>query len=417
MSTPTRTLDLAGGPAMDEPGPHSRAVDGEFHLGLQDARCHDQDSIDPSQPLRRELTLAFGVMIHLQALLNTLLGALMIQYDICKDLRALQAGACEQVQQARQAWTQAVETLETALAQLAPDRPDLLADAQEGVAVPVWSLEAFLRDWLAMALFAVLEIITNYLAMRYLRDADWATWVLAGATTAAILGGCYYIAQSRSRLRTSTLGVCVAAVVIGSGVLRYRYVVDQVNRGLDSSDLPHLGWITKLAILVFAIGLPAAFGLITIAKTRPEPGAAEAIADQAAEARLVGGVRRLQATAERRKAELREAVEAEASATDALRNGETSLRLLCDQTDAAVMAEYGRRVERLDAYFRGLTLAGGDPAITTRLDRRYADAVRFLTEQLSYAIQEARKQISSFRAELLAFPAVDGPPQERTADY
>ncbi|NEA32816.1 hypothetical protein [Streptomyces sp. SID13031] len=414
MSTPTRTLNLAGGPAMEEPGPHSRAVDADHHLGLQDARCHDQDSIDPSQPLRRELTLAFGVMIHLQALLNTLLGTLMIQYDICKDLRAVQAGASEQIQQARQAWTQAGATLGTALAQLAPDRPDLVADAQEEAVAPEWSLEAFLRGWLAMTVFAILEIVTNYLAMQYLRDNEAATWVLAGATTAAILGGCYYIAQSRSRLRTSTLGICVAAVVVGSGVLRFRYVVDAVNQGLTESQLPNLDWVTKLAILAFAIGLPAAFGLITIAKTRPEPGAAEAIADQAAEERQVGGVRRLQATAERRKAELRAAVEAEAAAADALRNGETSLRMLCDQTDAAVMAEYGRRLERLDAYFRGLTLASGDPAMTTRLDRRYANAVGVLTEQLSYAIQEARKQISTVRAELLAFPAGESLPRERT---
>ncbi|GAA1567704.1 hypothetical protein GCM10009789_21420 [Kribbella sancticallisti] len=413
MSIPIRTLDVARGPEVDEPGPHSRALDGEHHLGLQDARCHDQDSIDPSQPLRRELTLAFGAMIHLEGFLSTLLGAVMIQYEICKDSRAVHAGAVEQLQQARVASTEAHEELQKALTHLPSGRPDLFADAQEEAAPARRSLGTFVRSWLAMTVFAILEIVTNYLAMQYLRDALWATWVLAGATTAAILGGCYYIAQSRSRLRTSTLGVCVAAVVIGSGVMRYRYTVDAVEEGLVDGGLSA---VTKLAILAFAIGLPAAFGLITIAKTRPEPGAAEAMAEQAAEQRLVGGVRKLHDTSERRKAELRTAVEAESAATDALRNSETVLRSLCDQTDASIMAEYGRRVERLDAYFRGLTLAAGDPAMTTRLDRRFASAVESLAEQLGYAVQEARKQISSVRAELLTFPAGEAPAQARTAE-
>ncbi|MEU4294989.1 hypothetical protein AB0E63_42770 [Kribbella sp. NPDC026596] len=407
MSTPVRTLDIAGGSAMGEPGPHSGNVDGDHHLGLQDASCHDQDSIDPTQPLRRELTLGLGVVVNLQAYLHGLVGAVLIQYDICKDLRATQAGASMQLQLAKADVDRANANLESAVARLPSDRPDLLADSQAEAPPSRSSWAGFARAWFAIAVFGVLEIITNHLAMLYLRDDDWATWVLAGATSAAILGGCFYIAQSTSRLRTSALGLCVTAVVVGSGMMRYRYAADRVSQGLADHDLPPMGATTKLAILAFAIGLPAAFGLITIAKTRPEPGAAEAAATRSAEVRLVGGVRRLHEIAERRRTDVRAAVEAESSAVDALRNGEAALHRLCDQTEASIMAEYGRRFERLDAYFRGLALGAKDPGMTTRLDRRYAEAVKSLADQLAFAVQEARKQIASVRADLLAFPATE----------
>lgn len=401
MSTqPVRTLEIAGSTDMPAPGPHSRSVDGEHHFGLQDASGHDQDSIDPTQPLRRELTLGFSTILNLQAFLHVLLGALMIQHDICKDLRATHALASVRLQQAKDALGQATRHLDTAVGGLPADRPDLLADAQTGVPASGGSVILFLRNWLPLTVFASLEIVTNYLAMQYLRDDLWATVVLAGATSAAILGGCYYIARSSSRLRTTTLGLCVAAVVLGSGLMRYQYALDAVNSGLADRGLPPAGMGAQLAILAFAIGLPAAFGLITIAKTRPEPGEAAAAARRADEIRQSDGVRRLKVIVETCQADVQSAIAEDSAAADAVVNGERALHTLCDQTDASITAEYGRRIERLDAYFRGLALAADDPAMTTRLDRRYADAVKVLSEHVGFAVEEARKQVGSVRAGL-----------------
>jgi hypothetical protein len=186
--------------------------------------------------------------------------------------------------------------------------------------------------------------------------------------------------------------------------MRFRYAVDAVNQGLVDQGQPELGTLTKLSILAFALGLPAAFGVITTAKSRREPTEDGAAARRTEDERLVDGVRRLRMYAERQKSELANAIADESAAADALRNGAAALRGLCDRTEAVITAETGHHVDRLDSYYRGLTMASGDPAITMRVDRRFPAAVGALVEQLTHVVQDARHQLDGIRANLLDFP-------------
>jgi hypothetical protein len=404
LSTPTKSIDVAEGHELPSPVPHSRKVAAEDHVGRQDAVVQDRDSLDPTQPLRREVTLGYGAIVAVQALLIGLFGQLVIQYDICKDLRAVHARAAELLRQAIRAAAQADHDLEAAGAMLPVGRSNLLADTYSLPVRRRWSLWKAVAPWATLSVFAALELVTNYLAMLFLRDAAWATWVLAGAATAAVLGGCYFIARSTSTSRSALLGICVAAVVLGSGVMRFRYAVDAVNQGLVDQGQPELGTLTKLSILAFALGLPAAFGVITTAKSRREPTEDGAAARRTEDERLVDGVRRLRMYAERQKSELANAIADESAAADALRNGAAALRGLCDRTEAVITAETGHHVDRLDSYYRGLTMASGDPAITMRVDRRFPAAVGALVEQLTHVVQDARHQLDGIRANLLDFP-------------
>lgn len=403
MTTLTRSVDVAEGAEPPTPVPHSLKVAAEFHQGVQDAVHHDLHSIDPEQSLRREHSLGGSTVSQVQALVLALLGQLVIQYDICKDLRAALTHAVEQLRSARDALAQADSSVQTARALLPVTRPDLLADTYEPLTRrrPTWWRTA--GPWLAIGVFAALEVVTNYLAMLYLRDSAWATWVLSGAATAAILGGCYFIARSSGTLRSAVLGLCVAAVILGSGVMRFHYAVDAVNQGLIDHGRPELGALTKLAILAFAVGLPTAFGIITATKFSHDPVAAKAAAQNTELLRVVDGVRRLHAYAQRCRDDFATAVARESAAADSLRNAQAALRGLCDRTDAALLAEAGYRTERLDAYFRGLMCSADDPAITTRLDHRFPTAVALMTADLAHAVQDARDQVAAIRAELLEF--------------
>ena len=186
--------------------------------------------------------------------------------------------------------------------------------------------------------------------------------------------------------------------------MRFHYAVDAVNQGLVDLGRPELETLTKLSVLAFAVGLPAAFGVITAVKSRREPVEAGAAARRTEDARLVDEVRRLRMYAEGRnsRAGRRDRGRTGRRPTP-LRNGKAALRGLCDRTEAVITAETGHRVDRLDAYYRGLTTASNDPAITTRMDRRFPAAVAALMQQLTQVVHDAREQLDGIRADLLDF--------------
>ena len=381
---PTRVLDIAEGHRLPTPVEHSVASDAAYHAGLQDAPHYDREAVNPNEPLRFDDECSQGLAALLEARIIELFHQLQVGFDIVKDRRADEARASAGAVVARDLARSACETAQRRLDAVRTELDDIDATSlprPRGQQGPSRDLSF----WALLAGFGLAEGVVNYIAMLYLRDAEWITVALAVSVSAGMLGACFYLAKLKSRRPSlGAVGATIALVLVmlGTGALRFDYSRRTIEDGLakhaeTGSGPATLSTFMVVMLLAFSYGLPLLFGAITYLKVKGSTFD------------TVVRVRELREAALRADDELVSAEQALVAATEGRMNAEAAIAELVRQTETIIRHDAAAREGIRSAYYRGLAHGLADPILTARLDRRFANSVEASAAVIDKALEEA----------------------------